>query len=153
MKREVLRTISCLFIIMALMALSGCRDIFHSKENIDYTSLVLDKEYSNSVKKGSRYYYKFHAEQDVTYYISWDTSSRYSLLPSYDKDRIKVATFWYDTGGTISGEKEGYKEVISFPSSRTGDVVVRITTDKEYGTADFKFMVSTTNDNVAGGKY
>jgi len=146
MKGKLLITISCVFMVMALMALSGCRDIFHSKENLDYMDLVLDKEYSNSVKKGSRNYYKFHAVQDVTYYISW-------YLSPYGA-KIKVASFWYDTGGTVTGEKEGWIEDLSFSSSRTGDVVVRITTNGSGSleTADYKFMVSTSKDKLAGRK-
>ena len=143
MKQKVLRTISCVFIIIIFMALSGCSDIFHSKEDIDYMDIILNKEYSNSVKEGSRNYYMFHAEQNVTYYILWYIGGSYKL---------KVATFWYDTGGTVTGEKEdNYHASLSFSSARSGDVVVRITAKNDYSsknTADYKFMVSTSEKNT-----
>jgi len=145
MKRKFFILLSCVVIIMILMAVSSCRDFFHSKENIDYMDLVLNKEYDNSVAEGGRNYYKFNAELNKTYYISWYTMS----------NEIKVATFWYDTGGTVTGEKEGLGSgKLSFSTSRSGDVVVRITSgDYAYGTIDYKLMVSTSEYNVAGGRW
>jgi len=154
MKQKVIKFISCAFIILTLIVVLSCRDIFHSKEDIDYLNLVINKEYNNSVEKGDRNYYKFHAEKGVMYYISWDVSDHYSHLD------IAVATFWYDSGGTITGERKDYYTGDSGPSfiaSRSGDVVIRITCGKREGeshsysdVADYKFMVSTQKNNYAG---
>jgi len=141
MKRKVLITISYALIVIAVMVFSCCRDIFHSKENIDYMDLVLDKELNGSVKVFSRNYYKFNAEQGVTYYISWKTGSY-----GYGTD-IKVATFWYDTGGTITGEKESNWDTLTFTSSRTGDVIIRITIDSSHDSADYRLKVSTSEED------
>ena len=153
MKRIVLKTILGVVVMIALMAVSGCRDIFHSKEDIDYVDLAINKQHSSSVKIGNKNYCKFHAEQEVTYYISWYVSNwSYTV-----ENNLKVTTFWYDTGGTITGEQSDWRTKDygpSFTASRSGDVVVKITAEKAgYGsspnTADYNFMISTRKDNFA----
>ena len=119
---------------MAFIAVSGCRDIFYSKENIEYMDLIIDKEYLNSVSKKN--YYKFHAEQGVTYYLSWK-------IVSSPKIRINVEAFWYDTGEIVAeGWGKKLRGGLSFSYSRSGDVVIRIT-----GRNDYKIILSTSGYN------
>ena len=135
MKREVLRTISCLFIITALMALSGCRNIFHSKEKIDYIDLVIDSEHTSSLKKGKRNYYKLPIEKGTKYKIECHAWVGYSNDGkanswSYLDSSFMFAVFFYDTEEQLVLKKSGSSEKsisASFTASRSGDIVIRVT--------------------------
>ena len=160
MKRIMKRAfIAGITLAAALFTVSGCKDIFHSKEDIDYVNLILDTAHNGSVlaydtagkaKMKEKNYYKFRAERGVTYYISW--SVEYSSEGDY---KLSITTFWYDTGGVVMGEQsgeDGSKTPPSFVASRSGDVVVRATAPTRYydergNTVNYRIMVSTKSDN------
>ena len=108
-----------------LFVLSGCKEVFHSKEDINYTELVLDMEHNDSVKKKEKDYFKFYAEQGKTYNV--DLKHRSSSASS---THIYIGAFWYDTEETVIGElrfSEGDWKKTSFTASRSGNVVIRVT--------------------------
>jgi hypothetical protein len=113
-----------------LFVLSGCKEVFHSKEDINYTELVLDMEHNDSVRNEEKDYYKFYAEQGKTYNVNLISGSS---SPSY----INIVAFWYDTEATVIGElkfsKNG-REKTSFTASRSGNVVIRLTASSESAT-------------------
>ena len=138
---------------IVLLTVSSCKDIFHSKENINYVNLVMDKMHQDSVKSNKRNYYKFHAEEGKTYYISWHYATNWV-------QSLEVTAFWYDTGLVAMGEKKlkysGYRGVVvndegdtsSFlTASRSGDVVIRVLkgdiVQGEGKETTYNFLVST----------
>ena len=164
-----------IIIATTLFIFSACRDIFYSKEDIDYVNLILDTTHNSSVgthddntrnKNIPRNYYKFRVEQGATYYFSWRTNY-------YDSDRrgyngslrevyheLIITMFRYDNGGIVMGEREDRNGYGSFTAPYSGDIVIRVTATIvgkgyhwEYDfsppkTADYRIMVSTQSDNI-----
>jgi hypothetical protein len=127
MKLIIQQVIIGAVLAIMLFVLSGCKEIFHSKEDINYTKLVLDMEHNDSVGKKEKDYYKFYAEQGKTYNVNLKKSDYYAS--------IDISAFWYDTEETVIGElnfSDDYDwEKTPFTASRSGNVVIRVTSHSD----------------------
>ena len=119
MKRILPQAFIGVTMAITFLAVSACKDIFHSKDSINYTELVLDMEHNDSVNKKNKDYYKFYAEQGKTYNI---------LIDKYEDYSIYIDAFWYDTEETVIGELGFFRDgKTSFTATRSGNVVIRVT--------------------------
>ena len=127
MKRILQQAFIGITMAITFLAVSACKDIFHSKEDINYAPLIQNKEYTDGISKDKKNYYKFNVQQGNTYNIDIKTEEN----TYYYHYRIYLTAFYYDTETTVIGKQEvilndDKSKTVSFTASRTGDVVVRV---------------------------
>ena len=78
--------------------------------------------YNNSLSVGGMHYYRFYAEPEQSYYVSWNDSYEGNRTKTVD---IKVAARWETTGYPVfQGADSGYESPWHIPPSTSGGNVI-----------------------------